>query len=109
MSNNVNLIKAKFYVGLGSTIDFSKWESFSRNVRMDELKRPKGLVYFEVDSLKEASNLTQKFIKEYRLASSNWIGGIVLDSSMKFVANISDNGRVWDNENWQDAKEIELC
>jgi hypothetical protein len=28
---------------------------------------------------------------------------------MKFVANISYNGRVWDNENWQDAKEIELC
>jgi hypothetical protein len=109
MSNNVNLIKAKFYVGLGSTIDFSKWESFSRNVRMDELERPKGLVYFEVDSLKEASNLTQKFIKEFNLGASNWIGGVVLDSSMKFVANISYNGRVWDNENWQDAKEIELC
>lgn len=109
MSNNVNLIKAKFYVGLGSIIDFSKWESFSRNVRMDELERPKGLVYFEVDSLKEASNLTLKFIREFNLAASNWIGGIVLDSSMKFVANISYNGRVWDNENWQDAKEIELC
>jgi hypothetical protein len=99
----------KLYVGLGSTIDFSRWDSFSRNERIDELYKPDGLVYFEVSSLKEAVDLTQKFIKQYRLGASNWTGGIVLDISMNFFAKVSYNGRVWDNENWRIAKEIELC
>ena len=75
----------KLYVGLGSTIDFSRWDSFSRNERIDELYKPDGLVYFEVSSLKEAVDLTQKFIKQYRLGASNWTGGIVLDISMNFL------------------------
>jgi hypothetical protein len=107
--NKLNLKSDKLYVGLGSTIDFSRWESFSRNERIDEFNKLNDLVYFEVGSLKEASELTQKFIKEYRLGASNWLGGIVLDSSAKFIANISYNGRVWDNIDWFIAKEIEVC
>lgn len=99
----------KLYVGLGSTIDFGRWESFSSNARIDELDKPQGLVYFEVESLGEAACLTQKFIKEFKLGSSNWTGGIVLSSNMEFVAHISYNGRVWDNEDWRIAKEIEVC
>src|SRR5690554_2833777 len=99
----------KIYVGLGSTIDFSRWESFSTNQKIDELYKPNCLIYYEVNSLTEAVNLTQKFIKEFRLGSSNWLGGRVLDGSMNFKAHISYNGRVWDNEDWKTAKEILLC
>ena len=105
----IELRSEKLYVGLGSTIDLSRWESFSTNERISELLKPDGLVYFEVNSLKEAADLTQKFISEYRLGSSNWTGGVVLDSSMNFLANISYNGRVWDNKDWKIANEIELC
>jgi len=105
----IDLKNKKLYVGLGAKIDFSRWESFSMNQRIDEMNKPQGLIYFEVSSIKEASKLTQKFIKEYQLCSSNWIGGIVLNNSMEFVANISYNGRVWDNEDYRFAKEIELC
>lgn len=97
------------YVGIGATIDYSRWEFFSSNKRIEELQKPKGLVYFEVNSLKEAVELVRNFISEYRLGSSNWIGGLVTDSLMNFVAKISYNGRVWDNEDWKVAKEIEVC
>ncbi|MCC5919680.1 MAG: hypothetical protein LAT68_05955 [Cyclobacteriaceae bacterium] len=107
--NTIELNSEKLYIGLGSNIDYSRWESFSINARIDELNKPQGLVYFEVDSLKMAADLTQKFIKEYRLGSSNWTGGIVLNSSLEFVANVSYNGRVWDSVDWRIAKEIELC
>jgi hypothetical protein len=99
----------KFYVGLGATIDVSRWESFSLNEKIQELGNSKGLVYFEVSSLKEASDLTRKFIKDCRLGASHWIGGIVLDDSLNFKAYISYNGRVWDNEDWKIAKEIKIC
>jgi len=109
MKSDLKLKNDKLYVGLGSTIDLSKWETFSGNERIDELSKPNGLIYFEVSSLKEASELTRKFISEYRLGSSNWLGGIVLDSSLTFKANISYNGRIWDNQDWRLAKEIEIC
>lgn len=98
-----------FYVGVGSTIDYSRWDSFSTNSKIEEVLKPDGLIYYEVNSLKEASELAKKFIKEYRLSSSNWLGGIVLDNSLNFIANVSYNGRVWDNKDWRIAKEIEVC
>ena len=107
--NNIVLKNEKLYVGLGSTVDFSRWESFSRNERIDETLKPSGLVYFEVSTLRDASELTQKFIKEFRLGSSNWLGGLVIDYNLKFIAKVSYNGRVWDNKDWKDAKEIEIC
>lgn len=108
-TKQIELKADKLYVGLGSTVDFSRWGSFSANERINELTKPDGLVYFEVSSLKEACDLTQKFIKEYRLGSSNWVGGIVLDYSLTFRAKTSYNGRIWDNEDWRVATEIELC
>jgi len=128
--NSIELKNEKLYVGLGSSINMSTWHSSSRNVQMEELNKPEGLVYFEVNSLKDASDLVKKFINDFRLGSSNWIGGVVLDpnktahfwwcssnwiggvvldSSMNFVAKISYNGRVWDNEDWRNAKEIKVC
>lgn len=111
MKTNNSLLEKqpeKLYVGLGSTIDFSRWESFSRNEKIEETLKPDGLVYFEVQNLYEAVNITKKFIDEFKLGASNWLGGLVLDSGMNFKAHISYNGSVWDNEDWRIAKEIIL-
>ena len=72
-----------------------------------ELQKPKGLVYFEVNSLLEAKNLTQKFIKEFNLGGSNWVGGRVVDEVNNFIARISYNGRVWEGEDYP-CEEIEI-
>jgi hypothetical protein len=98
----------KIFVALGSTTDHGKWSSFSRNEAVQESLKPDGLVYYQVSSLKEASLLTQKFIDVFMLSSSNWIGGKVCDENFNFIAYISYNGRVWDNEDWKIAKEIEI-
>ena len=100
--------KENLYVGLGSTSDFSRWESFSTNALIQEINKPNSLVYFEVASLKEAAKMVRDFIDEFGLTSSNWVGGNVLDSSLKYIASISYNGRIWDNEDWKIAKEIVL-
>lgn len=97
----------KMFVALGSTIYHNKWSSFSRNEAFQESLKPDGLVYYEVGSLKEASELTRKFIDDFNLSSSNWNGGNVCDEDFKLIAHISYNGRVWDNEDWKIAKEIE--
>jgi len=70
--------------------------------------KPDGLVYFEVANLKEASILSRKFIEYFDLNSSNWTGGRVCDENFNFIAQISYNGRIWDNEDWKISKEIEL-
>ena len=98
----------KIFVALGSTTDHYKWSSFSRNEKIQESLKPDGLVYYEVGSLKEASLLTRKFIDTFKLSSSNWIGGKVCDENFNPIARISYNGRVWDNEDWKIAKEIEI-
>lgn len=98
----------KMFVALGSTIDHNKWSSFSRNEAIQESLKPDGLVYYEVGSLREASELTRKFINEFRLSSSNWNGGKVCDENFNLIAHISYNGRVWDNEDWKIANEIEI-
>jgi hypothetical protein len=101
--------KEKLFVGLGSCIDVSRWDSFSSNDKFQQLQNPNGLVYFEVESLKAASELVNKFIKAYNLGSSSFDGGYVIDENMNFKAKVSYNGRVWDNEDWRVSKEIELC
>lgn len=98
----------KIFVALGSTIKHDKWSSFSQSEAIQESLKPDGLVYFEVFSLKEASLLTRKFIDEFSLSSSNWTGGKVCDEDFNLIAHISYNGRVWDNEDWKIAKEIEI-
>lgn len=92
------------YVGLGSTRDITRWDCFSGNMKIQEISKPDGLIYFQVTTLKEASELCQKFIQEYNLSSSNWIGGRVLDESLSFVARVSYNGRVWENEDFNLSK-----
>ena len=98
----------KIFVALGSTTEHGKWSSFSRNEAIQEFLEPDGLVYYEVGSLKEASLLTRKFIETFKLSSSNWTGGKVCDENFNPIARISFNGRVWDNEDWKIAKEIEI-
>jgi hypothetical protein len=99
----------KMFVVLGSTIDHNKWSSFSKNEAAQESLKPEGMVYYEVSSLKEASLLTQKFIDLFKLGSSNWTGGKICDENFNFIAHISYNGRIWDNEDWKIAKEIKIC
>jgi hypothetical protein len=97
----------KLFVSLGSEIDPHRFSQYSNNQKFEELHKPKGLVYFEVNSLLEAKNLTQKFIAEFNLGGSNWVGGRVIDEENNFVARISYNGRVWEGES-HPSKEIEI-
>ena len=97
----------KLFVSLGSEIDPHRFSQYSNNQKFEELHKPKGLVYFEVNSLLEAKNLTQKFINEFDLGGSNWVGGRVIDEENNFVARISYNGRVWEDES-HPSKEIEI-
>lgn len=97
----------KLFVSLGSEIDPHRFSQYSNNQKFEELHKPKGLVYFEVNSLLEAKNLTQKFINEFDLGGSNWVGGRVIDEENNFVARISYNGRVWEGES-HPSKEIEI-
>jgi hypothetical protein len=94
-------------VSLGSEIDLHRFTQYSNNQKFEELQKPNGLVYFEVNNLLEAKNLTQKFINEFDLGGSNWIGGKVIDEENNFIARISYNGRVWESEN-HPCKEIEI-
>jgi hypothetical protein len=97
----------KLFVSLGSEIDPHRFIQYSNNQKFEELHKPNGLIYFEVNSLLEAKNLTQQFIKEYSLGGSNWIGGRVIDNDNNFIAHISYNGRVWESEDYP-SKEIEI-
>lgn len=101
------ILKRKLFVSLGSAIDPHRFYQYSNNQKFEELQKPKGLIYFEVSSLLEAKNLTQKFINEFNLGGSNWVGGRVIDEENKFIARISYNGRVWESENYP-CKEIEI-
>lgn len=101
------IIDKKLFVGLGSEIDPYRFPQFSTNQKYEELNKPSGLVYFEVNNLLEAKNLTQKFIKEYNLSGSNWVGGRVVDEDNYLIAYISYNGRIWESEEYP-SKEIVL-
>ena len=96
----------QFFVALGSQLDLFRFSQISTNAKIAELNKPKGFVYYQVKDLKAARNLCQKFIKEFRLGGSNWIGGRVIDEQNNFVARISYNGRVWGNEEWEELNEI---
>ena len=97
----------KLYVSLGSSINPIRFSQYSTNQKFEELQKPNGLVYFEINSLLEARNLTQSFINEFNLGGSNWIGGRVIDEENNFIAQISYNGRVWESDKFP-FKEIEI-
>ncbi len=101
------IFNKKLFVSLGSEIDPHRFLQYSNNQKFEDLYKTKGLVYFEVNGLIEAKNLTQKFIREFDLGGSNWVGGRVVDEENKFIAQISYNGRVWESENYP-CKEIEI-
>ena len=86
------------FVSLGSQMDRFKLSQFSTNAQIEELRKPNELVYFQVKNLETASKLCKNFISEFNLSSSNWIGGRIIDSNNNFVARISYNGRIWNDE-----------
>ena len=108
-SQNLNIQpNTKLFVSFGSTINHERWISYSSNEALSESLKPNGYIYYEVSNLKEAINLCKSFIKQFNLGASNWTGGRVCDENMNFIAMISYNGRVWDNEDWFKSKEIEI-
>ena len=102
--------KSKLFVQLSSTINKSRFEDMSLNAKIEELFKPEGTLFVEVDSLKQAVIYCREFILKCNLSSSNWMGGLVVDENFNFIARVSYNGRVWDNteENWKVAKEITI-
>ncbi len=95
----------KLFVSLGSEIDPHRFTQYSNSQKYEELQKLKGLTYFEVNTLLEPKNLTQKFITEFDLGGSNWVGGRVVDEENNFIAQISYNGRIWESEEFP-SKEI---
>lgn len=91
----LKLSDKKIFVALGSEIDEFRFNNLSTNLRIEELNKPNGLVYFEVQNIKAASKLCRDFIKEYGLGSGNWIGGRIINENFECIANISYNGRIW--------------
>lgn len=98
----------KMYVQLASNYDFERFNQMSKSEKFSLLQNPKQSVFIEVDSFKNASKLCSQYIDKFNLSSSSWTGGLIVDEDYNFIATVSYNGRVWDNEDWRKAKEI-LC
>ena len=100
----------KLYVSLGSSINPIRFSQYSTNQKFEELQKPNGLVYFEINSLLEARNLTQSFINEFNLGGSNWIGGRVIDEENNFIAVCSNFFIFWELQLWTaKSKSFLLC
>lgn len=99
----------KLFLQLASEYDLSRLESFSKSELIRENERPYGNCFYEVNNLISAKILCLEFIKYFDLSASNWTGGIVLNEENEFIAIISYNGKVWNNQDYKLAKEIELC
>lgn len=104
-----NLIRQRMFVQLATSLDLSRFYQLSINAQMEELSTPDGNVYCEVSSLQEASALCRAVIEKFSLGSSRWVGGKIVNEHFDFVAMVSYNGRVWDHQDWKQAKEIEIC
>ncbi len=96
----------KKYVMLSSEMDVGRFLQDSKSRQFEQISMPNGHIYFEINNLWEARNLCKEFIDKYNLGGSNWTGGRVIDEDFNFIAHISYNGRIWDNENWKNANEI---
>ncbi|MDP2453479.1 MULTISPECIES: hypothetical protein [unclassified Kaistella] len=97
------------YVSLGSETDVIRFSQLSNNAQLEELMKPAEFLYIQIKDLKEAKIICQNFIEYFNLGGSNWIGGRIIDEDNNFIASISYNGKIWDNEDWKLAKEIEIC
>lgn len=100
--------ESKMFVQLATVFDAYRFSQLSINAQIQELNKPDGNIFFEIISLNDASLLCRKFIDRFDLGSSNWVGGKIIDEQFNFIAKISYNGRIWDNEDWRKANEI-LC
>lgn len=98
----------KMFVQLACNYDFERFEQLSRSEQLSVLQNPKESIFVEVDSFKKATILCSQYICKFNLGSSLWTGGLIVDENYNFIASVSYNGRVWDNEDWRKAKEI-LC
>lgn len=101
----IKKITSKFHVSLRSQIDISRLFQYSSIAQFEELQKPNDFEYYQTISLYEVQLSWLKFIETNNLGGSNWVGGIVVGIDKNFVAKISYNVRIWDNENWRLAKE----
>ncbi|MEA4984244.1 hypothetical protein SDC9_62923 [bioreactor metagenome] len=100
----------KLFLQLSSTADISHFNEISRNAIIEELLKPDGTAFIEINSINHAVILCRDFISKFNIGSSNWRGGLIVDKNFNFIARVSYNGRVWNNteENWRTAKEITI-
>ena len=98
----------KLWVKLASGIDPFRFEQMSTAQKIQELQKPTDKIFYPVKDLKHAQDLCMEFIKEHDLGASNWEGGVIVDYEFNFIANVSYNGRIWDNIDSFKAKEIQL-
>jgi hypothetical protein len=98
----------KMFVQLPSNYDFERFEQIYRSEQLSLLQNPNQSVFVEVNSFKDASKLCSQYIDKFNLGGTSWTGGLMFNENYDFIANVSFNGRVWDNEDWRKAKEI-LC
>lgn len=98
--------KQNLRVCVSSTISPLVYMQMSRSQQAEEIHKEMKAVYLRVSSLAEASDFCRRHIEKYNLGSSNWTGGRVINDNAEFVACVSYNGRVWDSEEYDNAKEI---
>jgi len=98
----------KMFVQLANEYDISRFQQMTKSEQFEQLQNSKEVIFFEVESFSEASILCKQYINKFNFCSSNWSGGLIVDEDFNFIANVSFNGRIWDNEDWFKAKEI-LC
>ena len=101
--------ESKMFVQLATKFDLMRFDQMSQNQQHEELSKPNGNIFFEIKTFKEASELCTKFIERFNLGNSNWAGGKIVNDRFDFIANVSYNGKIWDNEDWRIAKEITIC
>lgn len=99
--------ESELFVSLGSNLDVERFFQYSTNIQIEELKKPRGFVYYQVETLKNASKLCREFIHHFNLGSSSWIGGRVINKAGHPIAFISYNGRIWENNQYR-CQEIKM-
>ena len=98
--------KQNLRVCVSSTISPFAFMQMSRSRQAEELEKEIEPLYLRVSSLEQARDFCQRYIDKNNLGGSNWTGGRVIDENSEFVASISYNGRIWDSEEYETAKEI---
>ena len=88
----------KLFVQLAAMIDDFKFQQLSYNARIDELTKPHGDIYYEVESIIHAREICMNFIARFHINGNNWIGGRIVDENFNFICRVSYNGRIWDSD-----------